>query len=281
LDNFYIILVISLIAVSCSLLGPFLLLRESTMLGDAISHAVLPGIALSFLLTKSMSLMNFIIGGTLISILTAVSIAVLENYFRLQTDIAIGTVFTTFFAVGVILISFFTSKVDLDQDCIIQGDPIYIPLDILIIRNIVIGPKALYTSMALLILNFLYVYTFYKELVISTFDINFARSIGIRTQLIHYTLFIITAINAMISFEAIGSIMVIALMVLPSSTAHLLTNNLLKTIILAIVISFITTIIGSYLSLRINTAVSASIVLIQGAFFTIVFLLKYIKRKTA
>nr|WP_317170087.1 metal ABC transporter permease [Rhodocytophaga rosea] len=127
MNAFWIILAGSLVAVCCSLLGCYLILRKMAMVGDAISHAVLPGIVLAFLFTGSRDSVPMLLGAGILGVLCTFLIEFFHTKARLQTDASIGVTFTWLFALGVILITVFAGQVDLDQDCVLYGEIAYIP----------------------------------------------------------------------------------------------------------------------------------------------------------
>src|SRR5687768_18460531 len=178
MNDVYIILTAALVSVSCALLGCFLILRKMAMVGDAISHAVLPGIVLAFLISGSRDSFTMLIGAGLIGIVTTFLIEFLHKKARLQTDASIGVTFTWLFAVGVVLISLFAGKVDLDQDCVLYGEIAYVPLDVIFTpdgENI--GPKAIYVMSFILIGIVIFISLFFKELFLTTFDPAYAKAI--------------------------------------------------------------------------------------------------------
>src|SRR5690554_6833283 len=145
MNDFWIILTGVLVALNCGLLGCFLILRKMAMIGDAISHAVLPGIVLAFLFTGSRDSVTMLIGAGSLGVLTTFLIEFFHKRGKLQTDASIGVTFTFLFAVGVILISVFAGKVDLDQDCVLYGEIAYVPLDLWITdTGFIMGPRVLY-----------------------------------------------------------------------------------------------------------------------------------------
>ena len=131
MDTVWILLIGSLVATSCALVGCFLVLRRLSMLGDAISHAVLPGIVLAFMLTGSRNIGFMLIGTMAMGMLTAFLTDVLSRFGKLQSDAAMGVTFTWLFAIGVILVSKFTGMVDLDVDCVLYGEIVLAPLDVI------------------------------------------------------------------------------------------------------------------------------------------------------
>src|SRR5690606_10985394 len=142
---------------------------------------------------------------------------------RLQSDASIGVTFTWLFAIGVILISVYAGQVDLDQDCVLYGEIAYVPLDTIITpdgKNL--GPKALYVMGVVFIAVVAFIVTCYKVLLLSTFDPAFATSIGIATSLWHYLLMGAVSATTVASFESVGAILVVALLIAPAATAYLL-----------------------------------------------------------
>src|SRR4028119_2113741 len=165
----WIILIGALVAGSCGLVGCFLVLRRMAMLGDAISHAVLPGIAIAFFVSQSRSSLPMFIGATALGLLTAFLVQLLHRSGRVQSDAAIGVTFTALFAVGVVLVSLFAGQVDLDQECVLYGEIAYSPFDTLSIAGRDIGPRASWQMAAVFSLCVLVIGLFFKEMKITAF----------------------------------------------------------------------------------------------------------------
>jgi manganese/zinc/iron transport system permease protein len=181
MDAFIVILTGSLVAVSCALLGSFLVLRKMAMIGDAISHSVLPGIVIAFLLVGSIDSIWMIIGAGMIGVLTTFLIEFFHQKGKLQTDASIGVTFTWLFALGVILVTYYAGNAHIDQDCILHGEIAYVPIDLMYDSNgNAIGPKAIIVLSGLLAVILLFIFIFYKELFITTFDLL------VRYLLLHY-----------------------------------------------------------------------------------------------
>ncbi|MEZ4986375.1 MAG: metal ABC transporter permease [Saprospiraceae bacterium] len=229
MDALYIIVTASLFAISCSLLGSFLILRKMAMVGDAISHAVLPGIVVAFLLTGSRESLPMLAGAALLGVLTTVLIEFFHKKARLQTDAAIGVTFTWLFAIGVILISVFAGQVDLDQDCVLYGEIAYIPLDVWVTdAGTVMGPNAMYVALFTLVCNVLLLWAGYRYFYLTTFDPAFAATIGVAVGVWNYVLMGAVSFTTVAAFDAVGAILVVALLVVPAATAYLLTHSLRK-----------------------------------------------------
>ena len=270
LNDFYIILTACLVSSACALLGCFLILRKMAMVGDAISHAVLPGIVLAFLISGSRDSVTMLIGAGLIGILTTFLIEFFHKKAKLQTDASIGVTFTWLFAVGVVLISLFAGKVDLDQDCVLYGEIAYVPLDTIITAaGNSIGPRALYIMGTILVVILAFIVTGYKELFLTTFDPAYARSIGISTALWHYLLMGAVSATTVASFESVGAILVVALLIGPAATAYLLTDNFKTMLVLACATGMVASVSGYYVAVWLDSSIAGAIAMMVGILFTI------------
>ena len=271
--SFWIILSGSLVAVSCGLLGCFLILRRMAMVGDAISHAVLPGIVIAFLLSGSRDSVTMLIGAGIIGILTTFLIEFFSKKGKLQTDASIGVTFTWLFAIGVILISVFAGQVDLDQDCVLHGEIAYVPIDLWITDSgTIMGPRVVYIAGFVLILNIVFVTLFYKELFLTTFDPAFASAIGISTALWHYLLMGAVSATTVASFESVGAILVVALLVAPPATAYLLTQNMIRMIFITAGLGIAISFGGYYLAMWLDGSIAGAMAIVAGILFGITYL---------
>lgn len=242
------------------------------MVGDAISHAVLPGIVIAFLVSGSRDSVTMLIGAGLIGILTTFLIEFLNKTGKLQTDASIGVTFTWLFAIGVILISAFAGQVDLDQDCVLHGEIAYVPLDLWFLDDGTnMGPRALYVTGSVLILNLLFITIFFKELFLTTFDSAFAAAIGISTALWHYLLMGAVSLTTIASFESVGAILVVALMVAPPATAYLLTEDFKKMLALTAIIGVLVSIGGYYIAYLFDGSIAGAMSIMAGILFAISF----------
>lgn len=273
MNDFYIILTASLVSTSCALLGCYLVLRKMAMVGDAISHAVLPGIVIAFLLSGSRDSVTMLLGAGIIGILTTFLIEFFHKKARLQTDASIGVTFTWLFAMGVVLISVFAGKVDLDQDCVLYGEIAYVPLDLVIgADGLIWGPKAMYVMGAVLIFLILFITVGYKELYLTTFDPAYASAIGVSTALWHYLLMGAVSATTVASFESVGAILVVALLIGPAATAYLLTDNFRYMLLLASLVGILTSITGYYLAAWLDGSIAGAIASMCGVLFFVAFI---------
>lgn len=269
MNDIYIIATAALVSVSCALLGCYLILRRMAMVGDAISHAVLPGIVIAFLISGSRDSVTMLAGAGLIGITTTFLIEFLHKKARLQTDASIGVTFTWLFAVGVVLISLFAGKVDLDQDCVLYGEIAYVPLDLWITdTGIIMGPRALYIVGTILVLILIFVAAGYKELFLTTFDPAYASAIGVSTTLWHYLLMGGVSATTVASFEQVGAILVVALLIAPAATAYLLTDNFKSMLAIASLTGVLSSVTGYFLAVWIDSSIAGAIAVMTGVFFS-------------
>ena len=218
----WIVLAGVLSACSCALVGNFLVLRKLSLMGDAISHAVLPGLAIAFLITASRASGPMFIGAVIVGVLTAFLTQVITRHGKVEHGAAMGVVFSILFAIGLVLIRQAADHVDLDPSCVLYGDILQVGLD-------AFGggvPHTVVNLTIVMVANLLFVGLFYKELRICAFDPDLATSLGIPASVMHYALMVMVAITTVANFEAVGSILVIAMLIVPAVTAHLLTDRL-------------------------------------------------------
>lgn len=273
MDDFWIILTGILVASSCALLGSFLLLRKMTMVGDAISHAVLPGIVLAYLVAQTRASVAMLIGAALFGVLTTILIEVLHKNGKLQIDASIGVSFTWLFAIGVILISFYAGQVDLDQDCVLYGEIAYVPLDVWLSENGTnLGPVSVWLMGANLLIVLLFVGLGYKGLLLTSFDPVLAATLGISTAFWHYALMGAVSLTTVFAFESVGAILVVAFLVGPAATAYLLTEDLKKMLLLSVLCGIIGAVGGYWLAVWIDGSIAGAMAAMIGLEFMLVFL---------
>ncbi len=273
MTDFWIILAGSMVSISCGLLGCFLILRKMAMVGDAISHAVLPGIVIAFIIAGSRDSILLLSGAALFGLFTTFLIEFLHRKGKLQTDASIGVTFTWLFAVGVILLSVYAGDAHLDQDCVLHGEIAYVPIDLWITDGgINMGPRVVYISAAMLVINLLFIIAGYKELFLTTFDPAFAAVLGINTSLWHYLLMGAVSMTTVTSFESVGAILVVAFLIAPAATAYLLTDNFKKMLLLACLQGVIISIAGYYIAALIDGSIAGAMSTVAGLLFGAAFL---------
>ena len=272
MNDVYIIVTAILVAASCGLLGCFLVLRKMAMVGDAISHAVLPGIVIAFLISGARDNATMLLGAATIGILTTFLIEFLHKKAKLQTDASIGVTFTWLFAVGVVLISLFAGQVDLDQDCVLYGEIAYVPLDNLVSGDLNYGPRAIYVMGTILLVIILFIGFGYKELFLTTFDPAYASAIGINVALWHYLLMGAVSATTVASFESVGAILVVALLIGPAATAYLITDELKPMLLLSVLIGAIASVTGFYFAVWLDGSIAGAIAMMCGVLFLLALL---------
>jgi manganese/zinc/iron transport system permease protein len=247
-EDTWIVVVGALCAIACALPGCFLVLRGMSMMGDAISHAVLPGLALGFMITGSRSSVVMFLAAAVVGVFTAVFTQWISQFGRVDRGAAMGIVFTTLFALGLILIVQAADHVDLDPGCVLYGAVEYAPWDpgvefSLFGTPFTLPPAAL-TLSGVLLVNLLLIVVLYKEFNLSSFDPEMAATCGINASAMHYLLMSMVAVTTVASFEAVGSIIVIAMLVVPAATAYLLTHRLSTMLLFSAVFAFLSAFFG-------------------------------------
>lgn len=273
MNAFWMICTGILVAVSCSSLGTFLVLQRKTMLADAISHAILPGIALAYLLSGSRSPFFMMAGAAVAGVFTAFLVEWLEKKAGVQTDSSIGVTYTWLFALGIILISAFAGQTDLDQDCVLFGELVYVPLN----KTEIAGFRIPVQTLQLLPVTALvggFIWVFYPALKVYSFDPSFARMRGLKGLLLHYLFMTLVSLTTVFSFESVGAILVVALLVVPAVTARMLSGRLSRVLLYAGFLA-VASVLAGYAAARVlDNTLSACIALSSAALFLLVFVLK-------
>jgi len=257
-------------AISCAVLGAFLVLRKMTMVGDAISHAVLPGIAIAYLLSQSRASLPMFLGAALVGVFATVVIEILSKKWKVQSDASIGMTFTTLFALGVVLITFWSDKVDLDQECVLYGEIAFVPFNTWSLAGQSMGPIALWSSGILLLLVLIYTFAGYKGLLMSSFNEDYAAVLGIGVGAWNLSLMSMVSVATVISFESVGAILVVALLVAPAATAYLISQKLKPMILLAALFGLSGSLLGYMMSARFDTSIAGGIATMLGVQFALI-----------
>ena len=266
-------------AISCSVLGAFLVLRKMTMVGDAISHAVLPGIAIAYLLSQSRASLPMFLGAALVGVFATVVIEILSKKWKVQSDASIGMTFTTLFALGVVLITFWSDKVDLDQECVLYGEIAFVPFNTWTMAGKSMGPIALWTSGILLILVLIYTLVGYKGLLMSSFNADYAAVLGIGIGAWNLSLMSMVSLATVVSFESVGAILVVALLVAPAASAYLISSQLKTMIGLSALFGFTGSLGGYFLSAALDTSIAGGIATTLGVQFAVVLVFVQLRKK--
>jgi manganese/zinc/iron transport system permease protein len=271
-SQFEIQLIAIVTAVACALPGVFLVLRRMTLMSDAISHAILPGIVLAFFLTHSLSSPLLILAAAGTGVLTVVFVELLQRTKLVKEDAAIGLTFPALFSIGVILISRFAGSVHLDMDAVLLGELAYAPLNRLEAFGYNLGPISLYVMGGILVLNLLFILLFYKELKLATFDASLAAALGFAPTLIHYGLMTLVSVTTVGAFDAVGSILVVALIAGPPATAYLMTDRLSRMLVLSAVIGSVNAVGGYWVAHLFDVSIAGAIATMTLLIFGLIFL---------
>lgn len=259
------------VAAACALPGVFLVLRRTAMMSDAISHTVLLGIVLAFFLVRDLSSPLLIVGAAAVGLITVWLVELLAGTRLVKEDAAIGLVFPALFSVAVILISRFARGVHLDVDAVLLGELAFAPFDRLVLFGLDL-PRGLVVMGGILLLNALFIGLFYKELKLATFDAGLAASLGFSPVLLHYGLMALVSLTAVGAFDAVGSILVVALMVTPAATAYLLTDDLRVMLGLSVGIGTGSAIAGYWLARALDANIAGAMATTTGIVFVAVLL---------
>ncbi len=262
----------ALAAVACALPGTFLLLRGMSLLGDAISHAVLPGIVIAFLLSGSVSALPVVLGAGAVGLFTVFLIETLRRTRRVKEDASIAVVFPALFALGVLLVVQFAGQKDLDQECVLYGEIAYAHFDTTTLFGIVTLSRPLVVLAVVALLNLAFVAGFWKELKLSTFDGPLAAALGLSPALVHYLLMGSVSATTVASFESIGAILVVAFLIVPPATAYLLTDRLHVMIALACAVGVAAVALGYEFARATDTSIAGAMASAMGLLFLLAWL---------
>ena len=239
----WIVLIGATCAASCAIPGTVLVLRRMSLMGDAISHTVLPGIAIAFLITGSRDPTAMLIGAVVVGLLTAFLVQTIQSLGRVEVGASMGIVFTFLFAFGLVLMRQAVDHVDIDPDCVLYGAIELAWFDQVRLMGMDV-PRGFVVNSVMLIANLTLILVFYKEFKITSFDPALARTQGIRPALMHYLLMTMTAVTAVAAFETVGSILVVAMFIVPAATAYLLSDRYGVLMCLAVVVAIIAAVLG-------------------------------------
>lgn len=265
-------LIASLVAIACAIPGTFLVLRKMAMISDAISHSILPGIVVGFFITQDLNSPLLILLAALTGIITVVLVEYIQKTGLVKEDTAIGLVFPALFSIGVIMIAKNANDVHLDVDAVLLGELAFAPFDRLMMGDMDIGPKSLWVIGSILVITISLLIAFFKELKVSTFDAGLATSLGFSPVILHYGLMTVSSVTTVGAFDAVGAILVVALMIAPAATAYLLTTNLKKMLMLAIGFGVLSAISGYWMAHWLDASIAGSITTMLGLLFLLVYL---------
>lgn len=253
-------LIIAIItAIATSVIGVFLVLRKMSMMTDAISHTVLLGIVIAYLIVQDLNSPFLIFGATAIGIVTVYLIELLVKSNKTTEDAAIGVVFPLLFSIAIIIINTKFRNAHLDIDAVLLGKLEIAVFERIKLFGLDIGPKSMYTMLIVAIINISFIIIFFKELKIVSFDSALATVLGFSVFAIHYALMTLISFTAVVAFDAVGSILVIAMMIGPAMTALIFTKDLRKTIIYTVLIGVLNSVVGYTIAFYFDVTISGTI----------------------
>lgn len=267
----WIILTASLVGVSCGLVGSLLVLRRMAMMADAISHTVLLGIVTAFLVTRELSGIHMLIGAIAAGLLTAILIQWLHSL-GVQQEASIGVVFTSLFAIGVVLIATKVGNAHLDVQHTLMGEITFIPWEKISLPWIGEVPEAVFILAIVLIVVLIAIIGFFKEWKLTSFDPALAASIGIPVALMHYVFMALVSVTTVAAFDAVGAIMVVAMLITPAAAAYLWTDRLAMMMALSALFGIVAAVSGYYIAVWLDTSISGSMAFSTGLLFMISFI---------
>ncbi|WP_152395248.1 metal ABC transporter permease [Paenibacillus guangzhouensis] len=284
--EFWIIATGALVATACGILGCFLVLRRMSLIGDAISHSVLPGIVIAFMMSGSRDSLAMLLGASVLGLVTVFLIQMFQQS-GLQSDASIGVVFTALFAVGVVLVSLNARQVDLDLDCVLFGEIAYVHWNTMSVFGIEGIPKAVWILGITLLAIFVVIGLFYKQFKLCAFDPAMALACGIPVALFHYLLMGLVSMTTVASFESVGAILVVGMLIVPAATAYLLTERLSVMILYSVLIGIACAVLGYYAAAWLDASIAGMMVTVAGLIFVIALifspshglLMRWVKRR--
>lgn len=271
---FWLMLMAFLVALPCSQMGSFLILRRMALTGDAISHSVFPGVVIAFVFTGDLASPWLIVGAGLAGLASTVFIELIHRKTRVKQDAATGISFTALFALGVVLMETMLGKnVDLDLECVLHGrlGLLLEEQHVEIFGSMVPQPVLVMAGVSLVTIFFMVL--FYRVLLLSSFDVGLAASYGYKPAVIHYCTMFAVSFIVVAAFQAVGAILVIALLILPGASAYLCTHRLKIMLMLAALHALLSAVGGLYLHVWFNTDMASAVVVTGGVLLILAWLL--------
>ena len=259
-------------AVTCALPGTFLVLRHQSMLVDAMSHAVLPGIVIGALISGQTSSPIMIVIAAAMGMVVVLGAEKLRNTGLITGDANQGLIFPALFAIGVILLSTVLKSVHICQDTVLTGDINLMALEPerLISMGFDFGPRTMWALLGVFALNAAYIWWAYRPLKLATFDPLLARSMGFPVRAVEYGLMLLVSITVVVAFQTAGAILVVALMVVPPATALLLARSLPQMIALNMLFAVGAALLGFWVAFQFDLATSSMMAVVDGLVFVAV-----------
>ena len=255
--------------VACAVVGCFLVLRRMSLIGDAISHSVLPGLVIAFLLSGTFSIGYMFVGALIAALLTTFLTEVIHRHGGVPTDASMGVVFTSLFALGVLLVKQYGTGIHLDIECLLSGELAFVDRIVLPGTDI---PRSFVAIGIVLLINLFVLILFWKELKVSAFDPALSTTLGFSSKAMHYLLMGLISITTVASFEQVGVILVVAMLIAPGATAHLLADRLRNVIIIAVAVAIVSSVGGYYLATWLDANIAGAMSVTVGLCYAVAVL---------
>lgn len=270
--EFWVVLTGILVGITCGIAGVFLILRKMSMIADAISHTVLFGIVMAYIVTQTLNGFWMLVGAACAGIITAYLVQLLQTS-GIQEDAAIGVVFTSLFAVGVLLITLFAGDVHLDVEHVLMGEIAFVPWDKWTLLSFTM-PKAVWMLLIVLLINISFLILFYKEMKLSTFDPVYAATIGVPILILHYGFMTTISFTTVAAFDSVGAILVVAMLIGPAATAYIISQTIKQMFFWSISFGVASAVIGYYAAKFLNTSIAGMMAATVGLLFIVVIIIK-------
>lgn len=270
--EFWVVLTGILVGITCGIAGVFLILRKMSMIADAISHTVLFGIVMAYIVTQTLNGFWMLVGAACAGILTAYLVQLLQTS-GIQEDAAIGVVFTSLFAIGVLLITLFAGDVHLDVEHVLMGEIAFVPWDKWTLLSFTM-PKAVWMLLIVLLINISFLILFYKEMKLSTFDPVYAATIGVPILILHYGFMTTISFTTVAAFDSVGAILVVAMLIGPAATAYIISKTIKQMFFWSISFGVASAVIGYYAAKFLNTSIAGMMAATVGLLFIVVIIIK-------
>lgn len=271
--NLEILSVLLITSIPCSMIGVFIVLKKMSMLMDAIGHTALTGVVIAYLVIKDINSPFLIVGASVVCLLTAYFIELLANR-KVEKDVAIGLVFPLIFSLGILIIDRKLKNSQITVNSALFGKLEFVVFKRLIIKGVDLGPRDFYVMLFITILTIIFLFLFYKEMKIISFDKLFAKVSGVSVLIVYYLFVSLISVIAVTSFNIVGVILFISLVVGPSVTSLLFSKNLFEAIYVSIGIGIFNCLIGYLVAYNYNLTISGIISSLNMLIFLLILIIK-------
>jgi len=263
-----------LVTTACGWVGNYLMLRRLALMGDAVSHSVLPGLVVAFLWSGSRGTWAMFAGALAAGLVTGWLVEAIQRGSRVKQDAAIGITFSALFALGVVLLSRYAHQVELDADCVLYGEIGFVALESrVVVGGWELGPVSVVRMAAVALGVGLLAWLWHPRLLVSAFDPGLARTLGINARGWHHTLMAALSLVVVSAFEAVGAILVIAMLILPGATAALLVERFPARQALVVAFAALSATLGVSLAVWLDCSIAPAMVTVGAGMFSVVWLL--------